>query len=139
MHLQEEKHWEPARSDPRNQSSSLDGLGHDGGFHKSPMLSVAWESMAIISESDWDNTTSPEGGSAAASSSPTDAAIHIWSSAGAPKETTGNHRSDGPARSLGSSTGYGVEEGGISEDPLTVILRCPQQPATVDLSWHDEE
>ncbi len=90
-------------------------IGRGGGFHTSPKFSVAWESMAIISGSGSDNTTTPGGGNAARSSSPeregspSNAAIDIWSSEGALKETRGALcPAEGPARSVGSSTGCGV-------------------------------
>ncbi len=76
-------------------------------------------SIAVISGSGSYNTTTPEGGNAAGSSSPesesspSDTAIDIWSSEGAPKETYGAPRpAEGPAHFFGSSTGCGVLEGG---------------------------
>ncbi len=87
-------------------------------FHTSPTFSAARESIAVISGSGSDNATTPEGGNAAGSSSPeresspSDAAIDIWSSGEAPKETGGVPRSaEVPARSNGNLTGCGALEG----------------------------
>ncbi len=120
MHLREERNrggWLRTSScHPRNQSSSLEGSGHGGGFHTSPTLLAARESIAIISGSVSGTATVPEGGncvdasSPEKSDSPSDAAIDIRSSGGAPKDTDGAHLWDGPPRSPGSSTGCGVQE-----------------------------
>ncbi|XDV14996.1 hypothetical protein PO909_015151 [Leuciscus waleckii] len=91
------EHWELARAAPRNKSSNLEGLGHDGGLHTSQTLSAAQESIVVNSGSGLGNTTLPEEDNAAESSSPEDssspcdAAIDIGSSGGAPNETTGPH------------------------------------------------
>ncbi len=140
--------WEPARATPRNQSSSLEGSGHGGGFHTSPTLLAARESIAIISGSVSGTATVPEGGncadasSPAKSDSPSDAAIDIRSSRGAPKDTDGAHLWDGPPRSSGSSAGCGVQEewgflgGWFPEgNALTVILRSPVSPLAATLWW----
>ncbi|XDV15103.1 hypothetical protein PO909_015243 [Leuciscus waleckii] len=71
--------------------------------------------IAAISGSGSDNATTPEGGNAAESSSPeddrspSDAAIDIWSSGGALKETTGATR-DGPAVPVEDSDGSDTED-----------------------------
>uniref|UniRef100_A0A9J7ZCL8 Uncharacterized protein n=1 Tax=Cyprinus carpio carpio TaxID=630221 RepID=A0A9J7ZCL8_CYPCA len=73
---------------PRNQSSNLESSRCGGGFHLSPTLSVARESIVDISGSDSGIATVLEGGSAAKSfspeSSPSYAVIDIRSSGGAP-------------------------------------------------------
>ncbi len=129
--------WEPAQPQLRNHSSSLEGAGCGGGFHTSPTFSAARESIAIISGSGSDNATTPEGGNAAGSSSPeresspSDAAMDIWSSGGAPKETGGVPCSaEVPARSNGHPTGCGVLEGWWTplEEALTVTLKSPLTP-----------
>ncbi len=86
--------------------------------HTSPTFSAARESIAVISGSGSDNATTPEGGNAAGSSSPeresspSDAAINIWSSGEAPKEAGGVPCSaEVPARSNGNPTGCGALEG----------------------------
>ncbi len=81
--------------------------------HSSPTLSAARASIATISGSVSGTADRPEGGSGAESSSPdrsgspSDAAIDIRSSGGAPKDTSGTPLG-GPASSLGSSTGCEV-------------------------------
>ncbi len=85
-----------ARPAKRNHSSNLEWLGCGGGFHTSPTFSAARENIAVISGSGSDNVTTPEVRNAAESSSPeresspSDAAIDIPSSGGAPKEMGGN-------------------------------------------------
>ncbi len=95
---------------------------------------AARESIAVISGSGSDNATTPKGGNAAESSSPererepSDAAIDIWSSGGAPKETGGVPRyAKVPARSNGIYAGCGVLEGWGTPlgEALTVILKSP--------------
>ncbi len=75
---------------------------------------------------------------------PSDAAIDIWSSGGAPKVTTGTAR-DGWARPLGSSTGCSVMEewearrdwlGGVF---LTVTLTSPRLLTEVGFFWAGPE
>lgn len=72
--------------------------------------------------------------------SPFDAAIDIWSSAGATKETDGRSW-EGPARSSGSTTGCSVLAGlgahgdGLGGEALTVIFRSPCLFGEVLPSW----
>ncbi len=109
-------------------------------------LLAARESIAIISGSVSGTATAPEGGNCADASSPeksdspSDAAIDIRSSRGAPKDTDGAHLWDGPPRSSGSSAGCGVQEewgflGGWYPEgnALTVILRSPVSPLAATL------
>ncbi len=119
---------------PRNHSSNLEGSGRGGGFHMSPTFSAALKSIAVISGSGSDNATTPEGGNTAESSSPeregspSDAAIDISSSGGAPKETGGvPHSVEAPVRTNGTPTGFGVLEGWGTPlgEALTVILKSP--------------
>ncbi len=126
--------WEPARTPPRNHSSNLEGSGLGRGFHMSRTFSAAQESIAVISGSGSDNATTPEVGNAVESSSPerqsspSDAAIDIWSSGGAPKETSGvPHSAEAPVQSNGSPAGCGVLEGWRTPlgEALTVILKSP--------------
>ncbi len=58
--------------DPHREknSSNLKVLGPDPGFQTSPTFSAAQESIAVISGSGTDNTTTPEGGNVANSSFP---------------------------------------------------------------------
>ncbi len=100
--------WEPVRPPQRNHSSSLEESGCSGGFHKSPTCSAARES---IFGSGSDNATTPEGGNAEREREPSDAAIDIRSSGGAPKETGGVPRSAKvPARSIPAGCGVLGEE-----------------------------
>ncbi len=93
---------------------------------------AAQESIAVISGSDSDNATTPKGGNAAESSSPesspSDAAIDIWLSGGAPKETGEVPRSAKvTARSNSIPAGCGVLEGWGTPlgEALTVIFISP--------------
>ncbi len=129
-----ENQRDPHRETTRPASKDRDAVED---FHTSPTFSAARESIAVISGSGSDNATTPEGGNAAESSSPeresspSDAAIDIWSSGGAPKETGGVPRSaEVPARSNGNPTGCGALEGWGTPlgEALTVILRSPLTP-----------
>ncbi len=73
MHFREERHRGGARATPRNQSSSLEGSGHGGGLHSSPTLSAEGGNGTEPSSPDW-------------SDSPSDVAIDIRSSGGAPPD-----------------------------------------------------
>ncbi len=131
--------WKPARPPPppRNHSSNLEGSGRGGGFHTSPTFSAARESIAVISGSGSNSATTPEVGNAAESSSPerggspSDAAIDIWSSGEALKETGGvPHLVEAPVRANGTPAGCGVLEGWGTPlgEALAVILRSPLTP-----------
>ncbi len=61
---------ESATPTEKHSSNLVQGSGHGGGFHMNPIFLVAWESIAVISGSGSDNTTTPGGGKAAESSSP---------------------------------------------------------------------
>ncbi len=141
--------WEPAWATPRSQSSSRDGSRHGEAFHTSPTFTEARVSIAAISGPDSGNAATSEVGSAAEPTSPdirlpSDAAIDIWSSRGAPKVTTGTARG-GSARPLGSSTGCSVmEEWGAQGDWLggvflTVTLRSPRLLTNVGFFWAGPE
>lgn len=97
--------WD-AEASPRNQSCNLEGSGHYGCFHSSLTLLAA--QAKIISGSVSDNDTVPEGSNSLSSlervGSPSDAAIDIWSSGGALKDTASTLHFEGPACSLGNST-----------------------------------
>ncbi len=107
---------------PRNQSSNLEGSGHGDFLHSSPTLSSAQESIAFISRSDSGIATT---GAAAQPNLPlqklrltlrcSDRHLVIGRSA---KYTAGTLLLEGPARSIGSSTGYGAQDG-----PLRVCYR----------------
>ncbi len=99
---------------PRNQSSNLEGSGHGGFLHSSPRLSAARESIAITSRSDSGIATA---GAAAQPNLPlqklrlnlrcSDRHLVVGRSA---KDTAGTLFLEGPARSIGSSTGCGAQE-----------------------------
>ncbi len=94
MHLWEERNW--------GGWLSLEGSGYGRGFHTRPTLMAAQESITIISESVLARATVHEGDNCAdvsspeKSDSPSDTAIDIRSSGGAPKDTEGAHLRDGP-------------------------------------------
>ncbi len=121
-----------ARPPKRNHTSNLEWLGCGGGFHTSPMFSVARECIAVISGSGSDNVTTLEVRNAAESSSPeresspSDAAIDIPSSGGAPKEMGGvPYSAEAPVRFIGTPAGCGVLEGWGTPlgEALAVILK----------------
>ncbi len=115
---------------PRNQSSNLEGSGHGGFLHSSPTLSADRESIAVISRSDSGIATA---GAAAQSHLPlrklrltlrcSDQHLVVGRSA---KDTAGTLFLEGPARSIGSSTGYGAQEERWSLD-LRVCHHCNPQ------------
>ena len=81
-------------------------------FPLEPYLLGSPESIAVISGSNSGSTTVPEGSSTAESSSdssPSDAEIDIWSGGG-PLDTTGTLFEEGPARSVGYSSGSEMQE-----------------------------
>ncbi|XDV18807.1 hypothetical protein PO909_024427 [Leuciscus waleckii] len=87
---------------PRNQSSNHERLEHGGGFHSSPITVVAWESMAVSSESA--SSSSPEDKSPLP-----DTAFNIRSSSGAPNEIQGASR-ECPTPAFGNSMAHGMLE-----------------------------
>ncbi len=106
--------WEPAQATPRNQSSNLEGSGHGGFLHSSPTLPVARESIAVTSRSDSGIATA---GAATQPNLPlqklrltlrcSDRHLVVGRST---KDTAGMLLLEGPARSIGSSTGCGAQE-----------------------------
>ncbi len=106
--------WEPAQATPRNQLSNLEGLGHGDFLHSSPTLSVARESIAVTSRSDSGIATA---GAATQPNLPlqklrltlrcSNRHLVVGRSA---KDTAGTLLLEGPARSIGSSTGCGAQE-----------------------------
>ncbi len=102
--------------------------------------------MTIISGSGSVSATTPEGANATGSSyperegSPSDAAINIWSSEGAPKEIRGPLCSaEGPAWSFGSTTDCWVLEGrgNLLGEALTMILKSTLTPPYAALPQSD--
>ncbi len=113
--------WEPARPPPRNHSSSLKGSGRGGHFilffsHEPDILGGpgkhsrhlwVWLGQCYHTRRGQRSRVVIPGERA-----PSDAAIDIWSSGEAPKETGGVPRSaEVPARSNGNPTGCGALEG----------------------------
>ncbi len=114
--------WEPVGPPPRNHSSSLEGSGCGGGFHKSPTFSVARESIDVISGSGSDNAITPDGATQPGCHPRIERAlrcrhlIDIWSSGGAPKNVT--RSVEVPACSNSNLTGCGALDGwGTPRDP----------------------
>ncbi len=105
--------WEPAQATPRT-SSNLEGSGHGGFLHSSPTLSAARESIVVTFRSDSGIATAE---AAAQSKLPlqklrltlrcSDQHLVVGRSA---KDTAGTLLLEGPARSIGSSTGCGAQE-----------------------------
>ncbi len=99
---------------PRNQSFNLEVSGHGGFLHSSPTLSVARESIAVTSRSDSGISTA---GAATQLNLPlqklrltlrcSDRHLVVGRIA---KDTAGTLLLEGPARSIGSSTGCGAQE-----------------------------
>ncbi len=151
MHFREERHrggaLRTSAGPPRNHSSSLEGSGHGGGLHSSPTLSAARASIATISGSESGTADRPEGGNGTEpsspdwSDSPSDVAIDIRSSGGAPKDTSGTPPPwEGPARSLGSSIGSKVPVTGgalavFGGEFLTVTVRPARLLLEVAPPW----
>ncbi len=114
------------------------------GANEMGIPSAARESIAVSSGSDLGNDTLPDRGSAAESSSPepsspSDAAIDILSSAGAPNEMLGPALSEDPASSSGNTRWCDVLEeweahvDTLDRETLTVILKSPWPWAKVAL------
>ncbi len=139
MHFREERYrggaLRTSASHPEKPIVQPRGFGTRWRFPLEPTLSAARASIATISGSVSGTADHPEGGSGAESSSPdrsgspSDAAIDIRSSGGAPKDTSGTPL-EGPASSLGSSTGceVPVERGALEGwflggEFLTVTVR----------------
>ncbi len=103
---------------------SLDTIasGQGGGLHSSPTLSAARASIATISGSESGTVDHPEGDNGTEpsspewSDSPSDAAIDIRSSGGAPKDTSGTPP---PLHECVMDSNYGVVD-------LIILSAVPQ-------------